>query len=65
MARLCQELPLNKMSSRHQKFKVRHRSRCPLCGRPRSFMRKFRLCRMCFRSLALRGDIPGVVKSSW
>ncbi len=59
MARLSQEIP------RKRKFKVRERSRCPLCGRPRSFMRKFRLCRLCFRQLALRGDIPGVVKSSW
>ena len=59
MARLSQEI------ERKRKFKVRERSRCPLCGRPRSFMRKFRLCRLCFRQLALRGDIPGVVKSSW
>jgi small subunit ribosomal protein S14 len=59
MARLSQEIP------RKRKFAVRNRNRCPLCGRPRSFMRKFRLCRLCFRSLALKGDIPGVVKSSW
>jgi small subunit ribosomal protein S14 len=59
MARLSQEI------ERKRKFKVRERSRCPLCWRPRSFMRKFRLCRLCFRQLALRGDIPGVVKSSW
>ena len=65
MARLSQELPLKKMSSRKQKFKVRQRNRCPQCGRPRAFLRKFKLCRMCFRQLALRGDIPGVVKSSW
>ncbi len=65
MARLAQELPLKKLSPRKQMFKVRQRSRCPLCGRPRSFMRKFKLCRLCFRQLALRGDIPGVVKSSW
>ena len=59
MARLSQMIP------RKRKFDVRIRSRCPLCGRGRSFMRKFRLCRLCFRSLALKGDIPGVVKSSW
>jgi small subunit ribosomal protein S14 len=59
MARLSQEI------ERKRKFKVRERNRCPLCGRPRSFMRKFKLCRLCFRQLALRGDIPGVVKSSW
>jgi small subunit ribosomal protein S14 len=59
MARLCQEI------SRKEKFKVRMRNRCPQCGRPRGFLRKFKLCRLCFRQLALRGDIPGVVKSSW
>ncbi|MBI3810775.1 MAG: type Z 30S ribosomal protein S14 [Nitrospirae bacterium] len=47
------------------KFKVRKYNRCPLCGRPRGFLRKFRMCRICFRNLSLRGDIPGVVKSSW
>ena len=56
---------LSQMIDRKRKFKVRERNRCPQCGRPRSFIRKFRLCRMCFRQLALRGDIPGVVKSSW
>jgi small subunit ribosomal protein S14 len=56
---------LSQMIDRKRKFKVRERNRCPLCGRPRSFIRKFRLCRLCFRQLALRGDIPGVVKSSW
>jgi small subunit ribosomal protein S14 len=50
---------------RKPKFAVRRRSRCPLCGRARAYMRKFQLCRLCFRSLALRGEIPGVVKSSW
>jgi small subunit ribosomal protein S14 len=44
---------------------VRQRNRCPICGRPRGFMRKFELCRICFRKLASRGEIPGVVKSSW
>jgi small subunit ribosomal protein S14 len=47
------------------KFKVRHRNRCPLCGRPRAFMRKFNMCRLCFRGLALKGLLPGVTKSSW
>ncbi len=47
------------------KFKVRHRNRCKHCGRPRSFMRKFEMCRMCFRKLSLSGDVPGVIKSSW
>ncbi|MBD95162.1 MAG: type Z 30S ribosomal protein S14 [Acidobacteria bacterium] len=48
-----------------QKFKVRSRNRCHLCGRPRGFLRKFGLCRLCFRKLALEGDIAGVTKSSW
>lgn len=48
-----------------KKFQVRKNSRCPLCGRPRAFMRRFNMCRMCFRKLALNGDIPGVRKSSW
>ncbi|MDJ0766453.1 MAG: type Z 30S ribosomal protein S14 [Myxococcota bacterium] len=47
------------------KFKVRHRNRCPLCGRPRGFYRKFNMCRICLRQLAHRGEIPGVIKASW
>jgi small subunit ribosomal protein S14 len=47
------------------KFKNRRRNRCQLCGRPRAYMRKFALCRLCFRKLALEGDIAGVIKSSW
>jgi small subunit ribosomal protein S14 len=47
------------------KFKVRQHNRCKRCGRPRGFLRKFELCRLCFRQLALRGDLPGVIKSSW
>ncbi len=48
-----------------QKFEVRHRNRCNLCGRPRAYMRKFGICRLCFRSLAHKGELPGVVKASW
>lgn len=47
------------------KFKCRHRNRCKLCGRPRAYYRKFELCRICFRKLALEGQIPGVRKASW
>jgi len=47
------------------KFSTRRHNRCKICGRPRAFIRKFGLCRLCFRQLALRGDIPGVSKSSW
>jgi small subunit ribosomal protein S14 len=52
-------------AKREPKFKVRKRNRCSLCGRPRGFLRAFQMCRICFRTLALRGDIPGVIKSSW
>ena len=44
---------------------VRQRHRCKLCGRPRGFLRKFGLCRICFRKLALQGYLPGVIKASW
>jgi small subunit ribosomal protein S14 len=47
------------------KFAVRHRNRCKNCGRPRGFLRKFSLCRICFRKFALSGQIPGVTKASW
>jgi len=47
------------------KFKVRTKNRCSRCGRPRAFLRDFGMCRICFRELALRGHIPGVVKASW
>ncbi|MCK4522530.1 type Z 30S ribosomal protein S14 [Candidatus Aerophobetes bacterium] len=47
------------------KFKVRARNRCQICGRPRGYIRKFGLCRMCFRRLAHSGVLPGVKKASW
>ena len=47
------------------KYKIRLRNRCKLCGRPRAYMRKFEMCRICFRKLALAGEIPGVIKASW
>ena len=52
-------------AGRPPKFKVRKRNRCRLCGRPRGYIRVFGLCRICFRRLALEGQIPGVTKSSW
>jgi small subunit ribosomal protein S14 len=52
-------------SKRVPKFKVRQHNRCSRCGRPRAYYRKFDLCRLCFRDLALSGFIPGIVKSSW
>lgn len=48
-----------------RKFKVQVRNRCQVCGRPRGYIRRFGLCRICFRERALQGLIPGVVKSSW
>ncbi|MFZ4792681.1 MAG: type Z 30S ribosomal protein S14 [Blastocatellia bacterium] len=52
-------------AARRPKFKVRGYNRCKRCGRPRAFLRKFEICRICFRQLALEGQIPGVTKSSW
>lgn len=56
---------LRAKAARAPKFDVRAYNRCPLCGRPRAFLRKFSMCRICFRTLALEGKIPGVTKSSW
>ncbi|MBI4212270.1 MAG: type Z 30S ribosomal protein S14 [Deltaproteobacteria bacterium] len=52
-------------ATRKPKFKVRAYHRCPSCGRARGYLRKFSLCRLCFRKMALDGLLPGVVKSSW
>lgn len=51
--------------TRPPKYKVQQHNRCHLCGRPRAYIRKFGLCRICFRKLALAGQIPGVRKASW
>jgi small subunit ribosomal protein S14 len=50
---------------KRRKFAVQVRNRCSRCGRPRGYIRRFGLCRICFRELALEGKIPGVTKSSW
>jgi len=47
------------------KYKTRYRNRCKICGRPRGYMRKYGICRLCFREHALLGEIPGVRKASW
>ena len=47
------------------RVKIRLRNRCFRCGRPRGYLRKFNLCRICFRLLALAGEMPGVIKASW
>jgi small subunit ribosomal protein S14 len=52
-------------SQRAPSFRTRAYRRCKLCGRPRGYLRKFELCRLCFRELALKGEVPGVVKASW
>ncbi|HLS61788.1 MAG TPA: type Z 30S ribosomal protein S14 [Ruania sp.] len=52
-------------AARKSKFAVRNYSRCQKCGRPRSVYRKFGLCRVCLRDMALNGQLPGVTKSSW
>jgi len=56
---------LMEKARREPKFKVRKYNRCPICGRPRAFLRKFGLCRICFRNMASHGLLPGVTKSSW
>lgn len=52
-------------ANRKPKFAVRGYYRCKRCGRPRAYLRKFGMCRLCFRQLAHRGEVPGVTKSSW
>ena len=52
-------------AQRKPKFSTRGYNRCRVCGRPRGYMRKFEMCRICFRKLASEGLIPGVTKSSW
>ncbi|MDD4169173.1 MAG: type Z 30S ribosomal protein S14 [Desulfotomaculaceae bacterium] len=50
---------------RTPKFAVRRHNRCKICGRPHAFMRKFGICRICFRELSYKGEIPGIRKASW
>ena len=60
MAKKCMEY-----REKRRKYEVQVRNRCMRCGRPRGFIRRFGLCRICFRELALSGKLPGVKKSSW
>jgi len=60
MASICM-----KYREARRKYPVRVRNRCTRCGRPRGYIRRFGLCRICFRELALEGKIPGVTKASW
>ncbi len=52
-------------AKRKEKFSSRRYNRCFKCGRPHGYIRRFGLCRLCFREMALRGEIPGVTKASW
>ena len=52
-------------SQQAPKFRTRAYRRCKLCGRPRGYLRKFQMCRLCFREHALKGEVPGVIKASW
>ena len=61
MAKKC----LVEKAKKKPKFGVRKYNRCSLCGRPRGYLRKFGICRVCFRDMANRGLIPGVRKASW
>ena len=54
-----------KYREERRKYPNRIRNRCSVCGRPRGYIRRFGLCRICFREYALEGKIPGVVKASW
>ena len=60
MAKKCMEY-----REQRRKFAIQVRNRCRRCGRPRGYIRRFGLCRICFRELALEGEIPGVKKASW
>lgn len=51
--------------TKNLKYKIRYRNRCKLCGRPRGYIRRFGLCRICFMEYAHKGEIPGVKKASW
>ena len=64
-ARIQKKFEVARATGKKLKFSTRRHNRCKICGRPRGYLRKFGLCRMCFRGLALRGEIPGVAKSSW
>ena len=52
-------------ANKPQKFKVREYTRCKRCGRPHAVLKKYGICRICFRELAYKGQIPGVTKASW
>lgn len=61
MARVAAVVKNNKKP----KYQVRHKNRCLLCGRSRAYMRRFGVCRLCFRELAHKGELPGVLRATW
>ncbi|MFP4472299.1 MAG: type Z 30S ribosomal protein S14 [Candidatus Omnitrophota bacterium] len=61
---MARKAMINK-ANKTPKFSVRQHNRCQLCGRPKGYLRRFGLCRICFRELAWKGEIPGVKKASW
>ena len=65
MAKISMIMKTKRPNRFTQEHPVRQHSRCGRCGRPRAYMRKFGLCRICFRRLALEGQIPGITKASW
>jgi small subunit ribosomal protein S14 len=65
-AKIAKDLKLAEAKKKKTpKLRCRQRNRCWRCGRPRGYLRKFGICRICFRQLALNGEIPGVIKASW
>jgi small subunit ribosomal protein S14 len=50
---------------REPKYAIRKKRRCRICGRPKGYYRKFDMCRLCLRELALKGEVPGLIKASW
>ncbi len=52
-------------TKREPRFLVKKHNRCKICGRPHAYMRRFGICRLCFRRMAHKGEIPGVTKASW
>ena len=56
---------ITKQTLGHLKFPSQYRNRCQKCGRPRGFIRMFGLCRLCFREMANKGELPGIRKASW
>jgi len=58
-------LKVKQQRKQRQRFSTREYTRCNICGRPHAYLRKFGICRICFRELAYKGQIPGVKKASW